>query len=231
MLQAQGPQFAGPPQEAIAAQLGKLRATANELKLRASDLAQRKSQLSEQRRLLGTNQSSAALDKQIADAQHDLVAAGIQLESVNEDIEELQTQRDMARAFSLQGPQPPQGPQTLQGPPGIATTAPPALFFDPQIARERERMIGIGAIIVLAPLALALSRRIWHRGGRAQAVDLENSPRLQRIEQAVEAIALEVERIGEAQRFTTKLLSERQPEVAQHLASQPRREPGTITPH
>lgn len=33
--------------------------------------------------------------------------------------------------------------------------------------------------------------------------------RLQRIEQAVEAIAVEVERLSEGQRFTTKLLSER----------------------
>lgn len=33
--------------------------------------------------------------------------------------------------------------------------------------------------------------------------------RLARIEQAVDAIALEVERISEGQRFTTKLLSER----------------------
>ena len=35
------------------------------------------------------------------------------------------------------------------------------------------------------------------------------SEQLQRIEQSVEAIAIEVERISEAQRFTTKLLSER----------------------
>jgi hypothetical protein len=63
------------------------------------------------------------------------------------------------------------------------------------------------------------------------AVDLENSPRLQRIEQAIESIAVEVERIGEAQRFTTKLLAERQPDAAQRLVGQPRREPGTITPH
>jgi hypothetical protein len=34
--------------------------------------------------------------------------------------------------------------------------------------------------------------------------------RLARIEQAVEAIAVEVERISEGQRFTTKLLAERQ---------------------
>ena len=54
------------------------------------------------------------------------------------------------------------------------------------------------------------------------------------MEQAIESIAIEVERIGEAQRFTTKVLSERQPEpVADRISSAQgaRREPGTITPH
>lgn len=36
--------------------------------------------------------------------------------------------------------------------------------------------------------------------------------RLTRIEQAVDAVAVEVERISEGQRFTTKLLSEKQKE-------------------
>ena len=72
MPQAQGPQFASAPQEAIAAQLGKLRATANDLKLRASDLAQRKSQLSEQRARLGADKRPAALDKRpTSRARHD----------------------------------------------------------------------------------------------------------------------------------------------------------------
>ena len=43
--------------------------------------------------------------------------------------------------------------------------------------------------------------------------------------QALDAIALEVERISEAQRFTTKVLSERQNVVL------PRVEPRSITPH
>ena len=50
------------------------------------------------------------------------------------------------------------------------------------------------------------------------------------MEQAIESIALEVERIGEAQCFTTKLFAERQPEAAARIGV-PRREPGTITPH
>ena len=43
--------------------------------------------------------------------------------------------------------------------------------------------------------------------------------------QALDAIALEVERISEAQRFTTKILSERQPVVL------PRVDSRSITPH
>jgi hypothetical protein len=55
------------------------------------------------------------------------------------------------------------------------------------------------------------------------------------MEQSIESIAVEVERIGEAQRFTTKLLTER-PLAAEvnriaPAAAPVRREPGTITPH
>ena len=89
----------------------------------------------------------------------------------------------------------------------------------------------MGGIVLLLPLVLVLARRLWVRSPRREMLDLENSPRLQRIEQAVESIAVEVERIGEAQRFTTKLLADRQPDAAARIGVVPRREPGTITPH
>ena len=91
----------------------------------------------------------------------------------------------------------------------------------------------IASFLLVFPFAIALARRVWVRGGaRPVAVNIENSPRLQRIEQAIESIALEVERIGEAQRFTTKLLAEREP-VAARIPPAPsaRRDPGVITPH
>ena len=50
-------------------------------------------------------------------------------------------------------------------------------------------------------------RRRWDRAGEPASPPL-NDARLSRLEQAVDAIALEVERISEGQRFTTKLLSE-----------------------
>ena len=66
----------------------------------------------------------------------------------------------------------------------------------------------IGA--VLYPIARALARRIEGKPQMAQ-VSPATDARLDRIEHAVEAIAVEVERISEGQRFTTKLLAERSP--------------------
>jgi hypothetical protein len=62
------------------------------------------------------------------------------------------------------------------------------------------------SITVIAKAAVA-SKRDAARLDREPSSSLTDG-RLARIEQAVEAIALEVERISEGQRFTTKLLSE-----------------------
>ena len=67
---------------------------------------------------------------------------------------------------------------------------------------------GAATVLLLFPIVLALARRIW-RGGRRQDINLEGNPQITRLELAVEAIAVEVERIGEAQRFTAKLAAER----------------------
>ncbi|HEX3866367.1 MAG TPA: hypothetical protein VHV78_06415 [Gemmatimonadaceae bacterium] len=58
------------------------------------------------------------------------------------------------------------------------------------------------------PIARAYSRRIEQQP-LAPAIPPEVSARLERMEQAIDSIAIEVERISEGQRFTTKLLSER----------------------
>ena len=46
------------------------------------------------------------------------------------------------------------------------------------------------------------------RGASAPTADSDSKARLERIEQAVDAIAVEVERISEGQRFTTKVLND-----------------------
>jgi hypothetical protein len=190
------------------AQLKALRTRANELKLRASDLEVRRNQLGQQRTSLGADVSPAAVDKQLADVQHELSSTYIQLESTNQEIHDVETARDMARV-------------------GITVQPPPPPY---DAVLERQAMVGAGALILLLPLVLAYARRIWRRGN-VPTLDLENSPRLQRMELAIESIALEVERIGEAQRFTTKLLADRQSDAAARLPVVPRNEVGTITPH
>jgi len=52
--------------------------------------------------------------------------------------------------------------------------------------------------------------------------------RLDRMERALDAIALEIERLGEGQRFTTRLLAERDPRQSSAAPSAP---PRVITPH
>ena len=58
-----------------------------------------------------------------------------------------------------------------------------------------------------------LARILWRAGSRVQARALPpvDDPRLDRLEAAVDAIAIEVERVSESQRFTVGLLSERLP--------------------
>ncbi|HEU4990310.1 MAG: hypothetical protein KGL93_13215 [Gemmatimonadota bacterium] len=73
---------------------------------------------------------------------------------------------------------------------------------------------GLMALLgTIAKITLTLITR--KRGGALPSVDAkvleEINERLARLEQVTDATAIEIERIGEGQRFTTKLLSERTP--------------------
>ncbi len=83
-----------------------------------------------------------------------------------------------------------------------------------------EIVVPLGAFattIILAigiPVARAYSRRM-DADAKNPRLPTEVTSRLERMEQAIEAVAIEVERISEGQRFTTKLLSEaRNPVIA-----------------
>jgi hypothetical protein len=72
-----------------------------------------------------------------------------------------------------------------------------------------EAFFATVAIIALGiPIIRAITRR-WERSAPAiQQTAPDVLSRLERIEQGVEAIAVEVERIAEAQRFSAKLMAE-----------------------
>lgn len=67
--------------------------------------------------------------------------------------------------------------------------------------------VTVFATVVGLPLVRGMVRR-WDRDGEAPKIPGEMSGRLERMEHAIDAMAVEIERISEGQRFTTRLLSE-----------------------
>lgn len=98
----------------------------------------------------------------------------------------------------------------------IVGTQPPFPGF---ITSSRNRaldnlvpMVVVFTIFVLTPIAISISRMFWKRGSLPKHVPQspENAQRLERIEHAIDSIAIEIERVSEGQRFVTRLMSERQ---------------------
>lgn len=72
----------------------------------------------------------------------------------------------------------------------------------------------IGGTIAISMVAMAIARIVSSRRRKdlAEAGVARLEQRLERMEQAIDAMASEVERVAEGQRFTTRLLAERQVE-------------------
>src|SRR6478672_8169124 len=199
-------------------QLEQLQARVSELRVKSGDLEVQRDQIARQRAEAKSIAEVGRYDAQYAKVQHDFNVTQAELGNLSAKMSELQHARDMMQAREAQQ---------------VLTIQPPPAPVDPFDAAQL-RGIEIGGFVLMIPIVFALARRIWRGGKRSPAMDFESSPRLQRMEQAIESIAIEVERIGEAQRFTTKVLTDRQPEsVANRIpsAQTARRDPGTITPH
>ena len=71
----------------------------------------------------------------------------------------------------------------------------------------------ISAIVISLgfPIVRAMIRR-WDRQSLQPPTPADTSARLERIEQAIEAMSIEIERVAEGQRFVTRLMPERSPE-------------------
>jgi len=93
--------------------------------------------------------------------------------------------------------------------PGAVVEAPPVQVIRTGPPEEAFVLGGMFIIVVLLPISIAFARRIWRRSAAVvTSLPREIGERLQRMEQSVEATALEVERIGEGQRFLTRLFTE-----------------------
>lgn len=94
----------------------------------------------------------------------------------------------------------------------LASTASPGAMFDRLDADAVTGITVTFTLFVLAPMAIAAARLMWKRAvapaPRAPALGAETAQRLERIENAVDSIAIEVERVSEGQRFLTRLFTQ-----------------------
>jgi hypothetical protein len=97
----------------------------------------------------------------------------------------------------------------------VAETEPPRVQGG---GDDFEEGVMSGGFSVLVFLSIVYFFQRWRRKrrGPAPAAQLggESAQRLERLEHGMEAIAIEIERVSEGQRFVTKLLSEWQPALA-----------------
>jgi len=94
----------------------------------------------------------------------------------------------------------------------VAQATPGDLFLN-RVSNDLVPIIAILSVFVFAPFAIAISRFLWKRASappqRAMLGEQAALQRLDQLQQSVDAMAIEVERISEGQRFVAKLMHEK----------------------
>jgi len=77
-----------------------------------------------------------------------------------------------------------------------------------------DNEVGVVAIItlfVIFPIAIGIARWFWRRGAEPPSSRLsdDTARRLMHMQQSIDTMAVEIERISEGQRFVTRLLGEK----------------------
>lgn len=127
------------------------------------------------------------------------VAAGLRSRIADVDKRIADLDRQLAQTEAVIG--------RVAGVPGAIVEPPEVMQTGPD-----EDIVALGVMLALFfPLVVAYSRRIWRRAGAPRAVaslPAEWSQRMDRLEQSVDSIAIEVERVSEGQRFMTRVITE-----------------------
>jgi hypothetical protein len=89
-------------------------------------------------------------------------------------------------------------------------------------------LIGVGMLAVTTAVSIAGAYALG-RSRRREVPPLRDDDRLERLEHLVEVMGVEIERIGESQRFLVKVMTERQLSVPN--TERPRTPERVITPH
>jgi hypothetical protein len=87
----------------------------------------------------------------------------------------------------------------------------PAMIAN-KLANDIVPIVAIISMFVFAPIAFSIARFFWRRSSgpaKVAAPDHATQQKLEHLQQAVDTIAIEIERISEGQRFVTRLLNDR----------------------
>jgi len=161
-----------------------------ELRNQLSRLGDQRDDLARQLQDLATGPSDptnrAGLQSQLA--QIDKRVADVTVQLANADA-------NVAAAAAIPG-------AVVEPPPPPARSGPPDEFWV---------LSGIFIFVVLMPLSIGFARRLWKRSAAAvTSIPQDIYDRFTRVEQSLDTIAIEVERLGEGQRYVAKVLTERQ---------------------
>lgn len=169
--------------EAARAQRSELRNQLENAEERRSDLAQELSQTSS-----GDAATRAGLEARIRETDARILELDKQLAVADQQV---------AQAAAVPG-------ATYEPPrPIVQRSGPPEEFFV---------LGGVFIVFVMMPMAIAFSRRLWKRAAVTISNEMpaELTDRLNRMEQAIDAVAVELERVGEGQRYVTRVFTEQQ---------------------
>lgn len=158
---------------------------------RRSRLMEQLNSTSNERARLGLEERIATLDKRMIQLETDIASTGQQLTSA---------------------------------PAGLLATTESGSQFIGLGSGQVTGLSIVFTVVVLGPLALGAARMMWKRSNKPAlppAIFNETAQRLERLEQSVDTIAVEIERISEGQRFVTKLLSEGQQQPALAAGKRP----------
>ena len=135
-----------------------------------------------------------------------------------------------------QAPTPPEDPRTaarnaarqavqdairgMQGQPGIPTIGQPPRNLRNEIPPEVIQLssmlfVTIAVIALGVPIVRALARRFDRKTENLKVGGADMEHQLRQLQDSVDSMAIEIERISESQRFTAKLMAERAPAVPQ----------------
>jgi hypothetical protein len=151
--------------------------------------------------MLQTNPARPGVQQKWADV-------GVQMAQVRGDLARVEAQIAQRTGAQFGGTRAPNGPRNGR--------------FDPSIGIP---IGGLLLMVMLVPVSFAWARRIVRGDNKPVPLSRDAIDRLERIEQAIDTVAIEVERISEGQRFVTKILADRPKRPDAESVQQPQSAP------